>query len=313
MSSADTRIDDTVSIRLAAQLPCTLLLVGSNTEVASRANALRELGMEIIAVETMADALVRQEAEACSIILTASRLSDGSGAELVEAIRAHSGAAYVYAIIQLNQGGDGRGDADDWIEADASAGEFLARLRAARRIVTLERVARLEHRASRRDALVDQVSGAFSKSYFYSRGARNIAQTRPGDQPIAVLVVQAAAALGDEQLGNVVNVLYSSVRSESDLVARLSATSFALLLNDAGARAAYLAKHRIAEMLAELCGDSRGSFPWVDLRCGIAVAALSSHAPLELLQSLVEGALRSAGPLEPRRAIRRGRTHVDGG
>ncbi|MCC7461796.1 MAG: hypothetical protein IT480_04950 [Gammaproteobacteria bacterium] len=260
---------DAVAIRQAAQLPCTVLIAGAGTISPQAGRELQQHGFASVEVPTVRAALDHQHREPCSIVISAEQLPDGTAAQLINAIRAAARSAYVYAIV--------RSSAPEWrdrcfdqlVRPDAGTEELLQALRAARRIVTLERVWRIERRANREAALIEQVSGRHARLYFLNELLHHVEQLQATTPGLALLLlrVEPAAAV-DALLRPIVTSLFSVVATDADVIARLSPTTFGLLLDACSLETAQAARDRLCACLADHLRRDAG--PAIGTHCAVA-------------------------------------------
>lgn len=185
MNEAEAEPDDIASLRLAAQLPITLMVVGAVPALASQHRELAQEGYNVITAATVAQALARHEQDPCSVILVGSHLPDGTCRDLIASIRAQSHSSYVYLIAQVvDESNIGR-DADDWVTLSSSREDLLKRLRAARRIVTLERSCRVGNDTTRLRELAGQAFGIANQQTLASEAVRHRAEPEQSDRSIA--------------------------------------------------------------------------------------------------------------------------------
>ena len=298
MISASSRsAGETVAVRQAAQMPCSLLLVG----LGPSATALVEHAMlddfACVAVESAAAALELQARDPSSIVVTASRLPDGSGTQLIEGIRACNSATYAYGILVADDDLDvdaGHCAADAIVSARAE--ELPQALRSARRIVIMEHVCRLEGRNSRDDALVDQVSGRYSAEYFLQTALRQLEQSWPDGQLPLILVRVEPGVPSDALRRRVVSGLFEATRSDADVVAQISPDTFALLLHKVPPDMADRIRTHLSERLAIAAASLTPASP-VRIRCGLGVGSAPTADALQQLHMLLaeaEDQLREA-------------------
>jgi DNA-binding response OmpR family regulator len=279
---------DTASIRQAAQLPCPLMVVGDVPQLRSRRRELTLEGFDVVAVQTAAAARARQELTPCSIILAASELPPGDCDTLVSSIRAQSNVAYVYLISQVVDEHNAGQDVDDWVVASASFDELMSRLRAARRIVTLEHICRVENDTSRMRALVEQVCGTYSGQFLASEAARRLAELQRPDQSLALLLIRSMSPeLGARQIAVIVESLFGAASDGMDVVARLTPVTFGLLLPGLDEHAAGAVQEYVTLQLSPERQHADVAADWSPLCCGVAAVHGPVVEPPQALRQLI--------------------------
>ncbi len=289
MSEADPALDDTGSLRLAAQLPCTLMVVGVLPALTSQRRELAQEGYNAVWVGTKAQALAQHEQEPCSVMVVASHLPDGTGAELTASVRAQSHSSYVYLIVQADDEANVAPDADDWVALSASCEDLMTHLRAARRIVTMERSCRVANESARLRGLVDRQFGTFSRQLFISEAIRRLAELQRDDRAVALLLVRSGFEEEClEHLTDIANVLLDAGRNFNGVVARLSAVTFGLFMSDVDEHSAAAAHQQIVQRLSQLQSV---------LSCGVALVGGPITEPHDSFKALNQAAERTLRPI----------------
>ena len=191
--------------------------------------------------------------------------------------------------------------ANDFVIKDASRHVLAARLR------TQVEISRAHHKM-RELSLVDEVSGAWSKTYLRS-GARSSlkAMTRPRRSSLCCVVADVAGLEGvnrrhgfrggDEVMRQVASTLIESPR-ESDVVARLDGARFGILLVDTDLAGARPVMDRMRQAAAVQVKMATISFGVAQLDA-VAVDALRVGDPLDaVVEDLVKRAVVAARKAE---------------
>lgn len=270
LTSWQRRPADAVAIRQAARMPCAILVAGDGMLSPELRRELQDQGFVWMEATTIREALACQHREPCSIVISAERLPDGTGAQLVDAIRAAAHSAYVYAILRAPMTGSSGRSFDQIVPPHAGAGELLRALRAARRIVTLERVWRIDSRGTHESALVEQVSGRYAGLYFLNELLHHVEQLRDASQGLGLLLLRVEPArAADAILRPIVASLFGVVATDADVIARLSESTFGLLLDTTSRPAAEAAGRHLRATLAGRI--PRDGVPRADVHCAVAV------------------------------------------
>jgi PleD family two-component response regulator len=285
---------DTASLRQAALLPCALMVVGAIPALANRRRELTLEGYNVTWVATLAKALARHELSPCSVILVAQSLPDGTNSELISLIRAQSHSSYVYLIAQVVDEGSVGQDADDWVAVSASYEDLTARLRAARRIVTMERSCRIGNDTARMALHFDQNLGTYGRQFFTSEAVRALEHLQRTDHSMALLLVRAET-IGQriEPLTCIAETLLDLANSDGDVVARLSPVTFGLLMCNIDEQGAADVQQRVTRQLSQVQST---------LACGLAVVngpIIDAHDSLHALMQTAEQTMRAIEPAAP--------------
>lgn len=266
---------EAAALRQAALLPCRLLIVGDGQLDDGLAVLLQANGFGWSAVATASEALEAQRRDPCSVVLASESLPDGSGIALLAALRATARSGHLYTILRAAGPQTRRGTCDCLLAPQAGKAELLRALRTARRAVTLHRTSRVSGGGNRDSALAEQVSGRYAGLHFLSELLRCAERLRHDPCSLMLLVVHVEGDLRDEQLHAVVTGLFSVVSSDDDVVARLSASTFGLLLNEPPVDTDQRLRTTLLERLHAVAAADASGIP--DFRFGCAAI----RGPLE--------------------------------
>jgi two-component system cell cycle response regulator len=130
--------------------------------------------------------------------------------------------------------------ADDYVRKPADEAELLARVKAGRRVVELERSLSAATAEVRRMSLVDPLLGLYNRRYLNEQLPREIERARRYKTPLALAMADLDAfktindvhghIVGDEVLKCFAERALASVRQSSDWIARFGGEEFAIVL-----------------------------------------------------------------------------------
>lgn len=130
--------------------------------------------------------------------------------------------------------------ADDYVRKPADEAELLARVKAGRRVVELERSLSAATAEVRRMSLVDPLLGLYNRRYLNEQLPREIERARRYETPLALAMADLDAfkqvndvhghLVGDEVLKCFAKRASASVRQSSDWIARFGGEEFAIVL-----------------------------------------------------------------------------------
>ena len=175
--------------------------------------------------------------------------------------------------------------ADDYVRKPADPAELLARVKAGRRIVDLERSLSAANEEVARLALVDPLLNCFNRRYLNEQLPREIERARRYDTALSLVMADLDGfkkindadghLVGDEILKAFVARAMSSIRQSSDWIARYGGEEFAFVLPQTDLQGAWDLAEKIrcdcsAQPLPTTAGDR-------SVTVSLGVAALSLH------------------------------------
>jgi diguanylate cyclase (GGDEF)-like protein len=215
-----------------------------------------------------------------------------SGLELCRRIRSQSDH-YVYTIMVTGRGDTEslaqamRSGADDYIEKPVDPRELEARLRAASRIVRLQRM--LQEQATR-----DRLTGLWNRGAIMGLLQRDLARVFREGGSLAVVLVDVdhfksvndahGHLVGDEVLRETARRLLGGVCS-GDAVGRYGGEEFLLVLTPADLAAG----QEVAERIRRDCLESAVATPTASVRLTVS-AGVAAAAPGQSVESLLQAA-----------------------
>jgi len=229
------------------------------------------------------------------ILITDWDMPGMDGATLCRRVRAARLPGYLYilmltahtavtdTVIGLEAG------ADDYIRKPADEGELLARVKAGRRIVELERSLSAANARIERLSLTDGLLDCYNRRYFNEQLPREIERAARYSTPLALVMADLDAfkkindahghTVGDEVLVCFVARAVASLRQSSDWMARFGGEEFAIVLPQTDAAGAAQVAHKIrAECAARPFETTDGE---LHVTVSLGVAPLASRLPVK--------------------------------
>src|SRR5512136_1162150 len=190
-------------------------------------------------VVTVADgrkAVAAMAGELFPIVIVDSRLSGMDGFDLCRTLRARDIPGYVY-ILMLTRGNRKseilkglEAGADTHLARPVEPAELTARLKAARRVIDLERSLRLTNEEVRALSIRDPLTGIFNRVYLMERLPQELERSQRYGHPLSVIMCdidhfkevndQHGHRAGDQILKDIVNRIAGSIRIDVDWIAR---------------------------------------------------------------------------------------------
>jgi two-component system, cell cycle response regulator len=238
-------LDDTTQIvPLAETSVPKVLLVDDDELVLAHLQALLDAaGFEVATAMSGAAAL---EKEFTPIVILDRNMPGMDGLALCRSIRERTYPGYVYLMLLTVQDAEEdilaglEAGADDYLSKRASSAQLVARLRAARRILSLERSLKNALDERRRMAMTDVLTGAHNRRYFMRHLSRELKRTRRFGGELALLLLDIdhfkrvndryGHGVGDEVLVELVKRVRAHLPRDYDWCARLGGEEFAVVL-----------------------------------------------------------------------------------
>lgn len=200
------------------------------------------------------------------VVITAPRLAGMDGYELCRSIRARSLPGYIYVLMLT--GGNRKAEILKALEAGADASlakpvepaELAARLRAARRVIDLERSLRLTNEEVRALSIRDALTGIFNRVYLTERLPQELKRSQRYGHPLSLIMCdidhfkevndQHGHRAGDQILKDFVGRIAGSIRIDVDWVARYGGEEFLIVLPETDLPSAYVVAERLRRLIA---------------------------------------------------------------
>jgi two-component system cell cycle response regulator len=294
-------------MRLDLPAPPSVLIVDDDPLVLARLSALvTDSGYLVHAVTSGAEALQWLEQSRASIVVTDVTMPGMDGLELCRQIRARTWPGYVYVVLltirdeekHILAGLDA--GADDYLSKRMSAAHFTARLRTAKRILTLEYSLQSALESKRQLAMTDALTGIYNRRYFLRHLSRELKRVQRFRGDLSLLLFDVdnfkqindihGHAVGDDVLKAITRACAGCLRRETDWCARLGGDEFAVVLE--GTCLAEAAASAKSLLRAISIVSVRAGSQSVQVTVSIGVSGLQAVGSREsaTVQSLIESA-----------------------
>jgi len=282
---------------LDTSVPKVLLVDDDEIILARLEILLAGAGFEVSTASGGGAALDALQKEFTPIVILDLNMPDMDGLMLCRSIRERTYPGYVYLILLTVQDTEEyilaglEAGADDYISKRASTAQLVARLRTARRILSLERSLKTALEERRRMAMTDVLTGAHNRRYFLRHLNRELKRIGRFGGDLALLLVDIdhfkrindryGHGVGDEVLVQFVKRLTAALPRDYDWCARLGGEEFAVVLPQTDLEGAGRVAEKLRAQVAETAiPTSAGSVP-VTTSIGVAVPrALPHGAPI---------------------------------
>ncbi len=226
-----------------------VLLVDDDELVLERLHSLiRSSGFDVEIVNDGVAALDALQADFSPIVIADRNMPGMDGLALCRAIRRNCWPGYVYILLLTAQDAEEdilaglEAGADDYVSKRASAHQLLARLRTARRILSLERSLKQALEEKRLLSLTDPLTGVANRRYFMQELTRELEHARGSGRRLSLLCLDIdhfkrindryGHAAGDKVLQEFVQRVNGCLRPGVDWCARIGGEEFAVVLVD---------------------------------------------------------------------------------
>jgi two-component system, cell cycle response regulator len=297
---------DTTQILAIPTVPAPRVLVVDDDPLMGE--HLRQLvsnaGFDVRVVHSGAAALASMSKKFSAIVITDLHMPDMDGLTLCRTLRDEQFDRYVYVMLLTAQDAEPdvlaglEAGADDYLSKRISAAQLVARLRTARRIITLEHSLRSVIQEKNQLATTDALTGASNRRYFTRHLVREINRAQRGKHEVSLLLLDIdhfkrindrhGHGVGDEVLQEFSRRITQALPRKTDWHARLGGEEFTVVLPNTDLGGAGLVAERIRRHIADApFGTSSGP-----IQVTVSIGA-SSMAALTMAPS-VDGLLESA-------------------
>jgi len=260
---------------------------------------LKRSGYETAEYATGEEARRELESTGWDLAILDRRLPDMDGLELCQELK--SKAEFKSRYVIMLTGEDEQEDkvqgldlgADDYITKPFQYQEFLARIRAAKRIVDLQQELMETNKRLERLSITDGLTNLYNHRYFQDELCRAFEESARYDRPLSLAMADIdffkkvndthGHAIGDEVLRAVARMFHQSSRS-TDLVARYGGEEFAMMMPETDVGAAYSFAEKVRALVDSTPIQTQNGPLHVTVSVGVAtVPHPHIHAPKDLI------------------------------
>jgi two-component system, cell cycle response regulator len=272
---------------------------------------LTQAGYLVETADNGQEALERILASEIQMLITDWEMPGMDGVTLCRRAREAPLAGYLYILLLTSHGSTADivagldAGADDYLRKPADEAELLARLKAGRRIIELERSLREAQTQLRQMATTDPLLGVFNRRYLLSELPKEVERARRYERPLSVVMADLdhfkrindvhGHAEGDAVLVSFAETARSCLR-RTDWIARTGGEEFLVVLPETSAKEALL----VAEKIRSACESIAIGLPsaTITVTASFGVASLTDaletpHAVAQLLRQADAALYRS--------------------
>ncbi|MFS2319117.1 diguanylate cyclase [Maricaulis sp. D1M11] len=281
-----------------ATSPITVLICESSAvQLRILKQAVQEAGFEVHATQSAEDALSLLRLMPIDIFLTGIEVGGVTGLEACWSLKSNTETESIYTIVITASGEERRleesldAGADDFIRKPVNMTELRARLRAASRLIRMQK-------QFRRLAETDALTGAANRRSFMSYLDMQMTQARRTAQPFSVAMLDLdhfksindthGHAAGDTVLIETVKSIQAQLR-DRDMLGRLGGEEFAVIFHNAELDDAYGATERLRLALQNL-NITQDSGKVIPVTASLGLAESLPDADFDTPEALLQAA-----------------------
>lgn len=262
-----------------------LICESSHVQLRILTKAVEDAGYLVHAAHSAEEVLALLKLMPTDILLTGIEIGEVTGLEVCWALKSNRETESIHTIVITASGQERRleesldAGADDFIRKPVNMTELRARLRAASRLVRMQK-------QFRQLAETDALTGAANRRAFMQRLEIETEQARRHGSSVSVVMLDLdhfklvndthGHAIGDRVLIETVKAVQKCLR-DRDLLGRLGGEEFAVVLHDTTIEHAMIAAERIRAAIEamQICNDAGTPVP-VTTSLGVSAAAVDT-------------------------------------
>lgn len=228
---------------------------------------LLKAGFEVVSVENGKEAFQILKNKFFPIVITDWKMPEMDGLELCKAVRSYNFPGYVFIILVTAK--DTKDDiitgleagADDYLVKPINQAELIARLKAGKRILRLERSLKEANEKITILSVTDPLTGIYNRSYLSERLPQEIARSVRYGHPLSLLMCDIdrfkrindtfGHLVGDKILKDFVDCLNGSIRKGIDWMVRYGGEEFLIILPETNVKGGCLGAERLRKVVSE--------------------------------------------------------------
>ncbi|WP_417495399.1 GGDEF domain-containing protein [Maricaulis sp.] len=271
-----------------------MICESSQVQLRILSKAVEDAGYVVQTAHNAEEVLALLKVMPTDILLTGIEIGEMNGLEVCWALKANPDTETIHTIVITASGQERRleesldAGADDFIRKPVNMTELRARLRAASRLVRMQK-------QFRQLAETDALTGAANRRAFMHCLEMETEQARRHGSDVSVVMIDLdhfkrvndthGHAIGDRVLIETVKVVQKCLR-DRDLLGRLGGEEFAVVLHDTTIEHAATAAERIRAAIEamRICDDQGGAVP---ITTSLGVSAATADTGLDTPESLL--------------------------
>ncbi|MDY7035866.1 MAG: diguanylate cyclase [Thermodesulfobacteriota bacterium] len=228
--------------------------------------ALIKGGYPVVSVKNGREAFSTLKKQFFPIVITDWLMPEMDGLELCRAIRNHDFPGYIFIILVTAR--DTSDDiiagldagADDYITKPFKRPELIARLKAGRRILELERSLKTANEKIKVLSITDPLTGTYNRGYLIEHLPHEIARSKRYGHPISLIMCDIdhfkkindsyGHQAGDRVLKYFVDCLKDVIRDGSDWIVRYGGEEFLIVLPKTGIEGSFQIADRLCSLIS---------------------------------------------------------------
>jgi diguanylate cyclase (GGDEF)-like protein len=286
--------------------PIVLLVDDDELALARLESVLTASGFDVRTATSGPAALSSLKEMFSPIVITDLQMPCMDGLAVCRAIRQESWSGYIYILLLTVK--DAEDDvvagldagADDYLSKRTSSAQVLARLRTARRILTLEHSLKGALADKRRLAMTDELTGAPNRRYFHSRLSRELERVLRVGGNLSLMSLDIdhfknvndryGHAAGDSVLQEFVKRISRCLTRNTDWCARMGGEEFSVVLEETDLAGARIVAERLRRTIAESAVITRAGAVEITVSIGVSGLDALEHGKRITLDALLNHA-----------------------